>query len=174
MLIVKHTTEHKKVADESMTITIAINTDAVNTLDLSPAHTVIKPLLLDGTIASHEQQLNFAIDYPLEPGDPRELPEIPELRLWFIRLDAKYPWLPFLLDWKAGELGRYAAMLVPHQFSAKEGIQYNPEALEIFLMHKIFILSDWLKQQDIPWQSRLKSMAQMLGYELDDAFFEMF
>jgi hypothetical protein len=157
-----------------MTITIAINTDAVNTLDLSPAHTVINPLLQDGTIASHEQQLNFAIDYPLEPGDPRELSEIPELRLWFIRLDAKYPWLPFLLDWKTGELGRYTAMLVPHQFSAKEGIQYNPEALEIFLMHKIFVLSDWLKQQNVPWQSRLKSMAQMLGYELDDAFFEMF
>ncbi|MEJ1932591.1 CRR6 family NdhI maturation factor [Nostoc sp. NIES-2111] len=157
-----------------MTITIAINTDAVNTLDLSPAHTVINPLLKEGSIASHEQQLKFAIEYPLEPGDPRELSEIPELRLWFIRLDAKYTWLPFLLDWKAGELGRYTAMLVPHQFSAKEGIQYNPEALEIFLMHKIFVLSDWLKQQDIPWQSRLKSMAQMLGYELDDAFFEMF
>lgn len=157
-----------------MTITIAINTDTVNTLDLSPAYKVINPLLEQGTIASQEQQLNFAIDYPLEPGDPRELSEIPELRLWFIRLDAKYPWLPFLLDWKAGELGRYAAMLVPHQFSAKEGIQYNPEALEIFLMHKIFVLSDWLKQKDIPWQSRLKSMAQMLGYELEDGFFEMF
>ncbi|HEY9801020.1 MAG TPA: CRR6 family NdhI maturation factor [Leptolyngbyaceae cyanobacterium] len=157
-----------------MTITIAINTDTVNTLDLSPAYKVINPLLEQETIATHEQQLNFTIDYPLEPGDPRELSEIPELRLWFIRLDAKYPWLPFLLDWKSGELGRYAAMLVPHQFSAKEGIQYNPEALEIFLMHKIFVLSDWLKQQNIPWQSRLKSMAQMLGYELEDAFFEMF
>jgi hypothetical protein len=65
-------------------------------------------------------------------------------------------------------------MLVPHQFSSKEGIQYNPEALEIFLMHKIFVLGDWLKQQDIPSLSRLKSMAQMLGYELDDAFFEIF
>jgi len=29
------------------------------------------------------------------------------------------------------ELARYTAMLVPHQFSSKEGIQYNPEALEI-------------------------------------------
>jgi hypothetical protein len=90
-----------------------------------------------------------------------------------VRLDAKYPWLPFLLDWKAGELARYAAMLVPHQFSSKEGIQYNPEALEIFLMHKIFILSDWLHKQDIASPSRLKSLAQILGYELDDAFFEM-
>ncbi|BAZ53890.1 hypothetical protein NIES4103_65740 [Nostoc sp. NIES-4103] len=156
-----------------MTITIAINTDSINNLDLSPALTVIEQLLQEG-VASHEQQLRFDIDFPLEPGDPRELSEIPELRLWFVRLDAKYPWLPFLLDWKAGELARYTAMLVPHQFSSKEGIQYNPEALEIFLMHKIFVLSDWLKQQNIPWQSRLKSMAQMLGYELDDALFEIF
>ncbi|MCX7594714.1 MAG: CRR6 family NdhI maturation factor [Fischerella sp.] len=157
-----------------MTITIALNSDSINALDLSPAATVIERLLQQGAIASHEQQLRFEIDYSLEPGDPRELPEIPEVRLWFVRLDARYPWLPFLLDWKAGELARYTAMLVPHQFSSKQGIQYNPEALEIFLMHKIFILNDWLKQQGIPSQSRLQSLAQMLGYELDDAFFEMF
>ncbi|WP_066380523.1 CRR6 family NdhI maturation factor [Anabaena sp. CA = ATCC 33047] len=157
-----------------MTITIALNSESVNSLDLSPVNTVIHRLLQEGAIATQEQQLQFNIDYPLEPGDPRELSEIPELRLWFVRLDAKYPWFPFLLDWKAGELARYTAMLVPHQFSVKEGIQYNPEALEIFLMHKIFILSEWLKQQNIPWQARLKSMAQILGYELDDALFEIF
>lgn len=156
-----------------MAIAIALNPDSINTLDLSPALEVIEPLLQEG-VASHEQQLIFNINYLLEPGDPRELSEIPELRLWFIRLDAKYPWLLFLLDWKAGELARYTAMLVPHQFTAKEGIQYNPEALEIFLMHKIFVLTDWLKQQNIPSTSRLKSMAQMLGYELDEGLFEMF
>jgi hypothetical protein len=64
-------------------------------------------------------------------------------------------------------------MLVPHEFHKKEGIQYNPEALEIFLMHKIFILSNWLKQNQIPARFRLKSLAQMLGYELEDGFFEM-
>ncbi|MEA5506262.1 CRR6 family NdhI maturation factor [Halotia wernerae UHCC 0503] len=166
-----------------MTITIALNADSINNLDLSPALMVIDELLPEEAMsddkthsvyASYEQQLRFDIDYPLEPGDPRELSEIPELRLWFVRLDAKYPWLPFLLDWKAGELARYTAMLVPHQFSSKEGIQYNPEALEIFLMHKIFILSDWLKQQNLPSLSRLKYMAQMFGYELDDALFERF
>ncbi|HLP88926.1 MAG TPA: CRR6 family NdhI maturation factor [Nostocaceae cyanobacterium] len=156
-----------------MTIAIAINHNSINTLDLSPAITVIESLLQNGNITQHEQQLKFEINYEREPGDPRELSEIPEIRLWFVRLDAKYPWLPFLLDWKSGELGRYGAMLVPHQFSAKEGIQYNPEALEIFLMHKIFILTDWLKQQGIPSQFRLKSFAQMLGYDLDDGFFEL-
>jgi len=159
---------------DSMTITIAINTDHINSLDLSPIVTEIEKLLQDGTIASEEQQLRFDIDYSLEPGDPRELSEIPEVRMWFIRLDTRYPWLPFLLDWKAGEFARYAAMLVPHQFSTREGIQYNPEALEIFLMHKLFVLNDWLQQQGIPSKSRLQSMAQLLGYELDDALFEMF
>lgn len=156
----------------SMT-TIALDSQSVNNLDLSPAQTVIESLLQNGAIASFEQQLNFDINYPREPEDPRELSEIPELRLWFLRLDARYPWLPFLLDWKAGELARYIAMLVPHQFSAKEGIQYNPEALEIFLMQKLFVLTDWLKQQGIPSQSRLKSMGQLLGYDLDDSLFDL-
>ena len=123
-----------------MTITIAINTDTINNLDLSPASEVMEELLQEGAIASREQQLRFEINYTLEPGDPREISEVPEVRLWFVRLDARYPWLPFLLDWKTGELARYTAMLVPHQFSSKEGIQYNPEALEIFLMHKISTL----------------------------------
>lgn len=156
-----------------MTITIALNSDCLDKLDLSPAVTVIEKLLQEGAIASHEQQLYFDINYLREPQDPRELSEIPEVRLWFIRLDAKYPWLPFLLDWKAGEFARYAAMLVPHQFSTREGIQYNPEALEIFVMHKLFVLMDWMQQQGIESKSRLKSMAQMLGYELDDALFEL-
>jgi hypothetical protein len=155
-----------------MTIAIALNSNSINNLDISPAQTAIAKLLHEGAMANHEQELRFEIDYPRDPTDPRELSEIPEIRLWFIRLDARYPWLPFLLDWKAGELARYTAMLVPHQFNRTEGIQYNPESLEIFVMEKVFILTDWLNQQGIPSQSRIKSMAQMLGYELDDAFFD--
>ncbi|NTW20496.1 MAG: CRR6 family NdhI maturation factor, partial [Nostocales cyanobacterium W4_Combined_metabat2_030] len=145
-----------------MTITITLNNDFIYSLDISPALMVIEPLLQEGSISSHEQQLRLEINYEREANDPRELSEIPEVRLWFIRLDSKYPWLPFLLDWKAGELARYAAMLIPHQFSSKEGVQYNPEALEIFLMHKIFILSDWLQKQNIASPSRLKSLAQIM------------
>lgn len=156
-----------------MTITIALNADSINTLDLAPALSVIEPLLQAGAIALHEQQIQFQIDYPREPEDPRELPEIPEIRLWFVRLDALYPWLPFLLDWKAGELTRYTAMLVPHQFHPKDGIQYNPEALEIFVMHKIFVLTNWLRGQKIEGRSRLKAIAQIFGYELDDGLFDL-
>ncbi|NJK53582.1 MAG: CRR6 family NdhI maturation factor [Leptolyngbyaceae cyanobacterium SU_3_3] len=150
---------------------IHLSADQINAIDLSPALAVIEPLLSE--VASHEQTVQFAIDYPLEAGDPRELPEVPEVRLWFIRLDALYPWLPFLLDWKAGEFARYTAMLVPHQFHPKDGIQYNPEALEIYVMHKTFGLMIWMQQQGIEGKSRLKAMTQMLGYEIEDDFFDL-
>ena len=156
-----------------MSIVISLNSDCIHNFNLSPIQTVIEKMLKSGDISALEQQLKFEIDYPRDPEDPRELSEIPEIRLWFIRLDAYYPWLPFALDWKAGELARYTAMLVPHQFHKAEGIQYNPEALEIFLMNKIFVLTDWLNQQGIVGKSKLISMSKMLGYELDDAFFDV-
>jgi hypothetical protein len=62
--------------------------------------------------------VGFELNWTKELGDPREKCEIPDIRLWFLRLDAEYPWLPVALDWRAGELARYAAMLVPHQVRA--------------------------------------------------------
>ena len=157
-----------------MTIQIPVNATAIHTLDISAVKDAIAPLLGDrNTLLAKEQQLTFAIDYPREETDPRELSEIAEIRLWFIRLDTVYPWLPFMLDWKAGELARYTAMLIPHQFHRTDGIQYNPEALEIFVMHKTLLLIDWMEQQGIESRSRLKAMTQMLGYELDDGFFDL-
>ena len=156
-----------------MSIMVSINAQHINNLDLSPVQTVIDKWLAERAIAQNEQQLQFEIEYPREEFDPREISEIPEVRLWFIRLDSCYPWLPFLLDWKTGELARYAAMLVPHQFHRSEGIQYNPEALEMFLMHKIFVLTDWLNQQGIPGKSKLMAMSQMFGYDLEEAFFDV-
>ena len=153
-----------------MTVNIALDTNVIDSLDLSPIKKAIAELPANKAIAEYEQQLQFTINYQLSATDPRELSEVPEIRLWFVRLDGMYPWLPFLLDWKSGELARYCAMLVPHQFSRSEGIIYNPEALEIFVMQKIFILSDWLKQKDLPSNFRLKSFAKLFGYEIDDVF----
>jgi hypothetical protein len=153
-----------------MSLEIIVNKNLVESLNLSDVDRAIEKLIQEGEINKYEQQLQLKIDYPRDRDDPRELSEIPEVRLWFVRLDAKYPWLPFLLDWKTGELARYAAMLVPHQFSRSEGIQYNPEALEIFVMHKLFLLHNWLQQNKIPSQFRLKSMAQIFGYEIEDDF----
>ncbi len=154
-----------------MTI-VSVGNHALLSLDRSPIVAVI-----DRWLAAHPQQfdlnLRFAIEYPQDPSDPRELSEIPEVRLWFIRVDACYPHLPLLLDWQAGELSRYVAMLIPHQFSRQAGIQYNPEALEIWVMQRVFLLTDWLERQQIADRMRLKFMAQMLGYELDDGLFEL-
>ncbi|XHU96469.1 MAG: CRR6 family NdhI maturation factor [cyanobacterium endosymbiont of Rhopalodia gibba] len=164
-----------------MTHTIVLQLDHLIRLDLSPVTTIVEPILIQiaqpqaspNEIVSYEQTLSFEINYPRSPSDIRELSEIPEVRLWFVRLDSIYPWMPFILDWKGGELARYFAMLVPHQFSRTEGIQYNPEALEIFIMHKIFTLSDWLKYRRIPSMARLQSMAKMFGYDLDKDFFQL-
>ncbi|MGB3137320.1 MAG: CRR6 family NdhI maturation factor, partial [Nodosilinea sp.] len=134
---------------------------------------VIEPLLAGGKLPHGEVGLRFVVDISRDPTDPRELSELPEVRLWFIRLDTCYPWLPLVLDWEAGELGRYAAMLVPHQFSPTDGIRYNPEGLEIFMMAKIFDIAAWLSSQGITSFTRLKFMTQMLGYEIDDGLFEL-
>ncbi len=156
-----------------MSYTITLNADAINALNLESANSILTPLLADKKLDSDTIKIHFEIDYPRDPTDPRELSEIPEIRLWFIRLDAYYPWLPLFLDWEAGELGRYAAMLVPHQFSPQEGIRYNPEGLEIFVMHKVFAISAWMLQQGIDARSKLKFMTQVLGYELDDGLFDL-
>ncbi|XP_058180992.1 protein CHLORORESPIRATORY REDUCTION 6, chloroplastic isoform X2 [Rhododendron vialii] len=122
-----------------------------------------------------ERTIGFTINYTKEdPNDPRELSELGEVRLWFVRLDAACPWLPVLLDWRAGELARYAAMLVPHQMSLKMGVVFNPEALELFVMNKVFIVYTWLKQHNIP-KPRIKArdMARMLGFGIGDELFDL-
>ena len=158
-------------------VLITVTPDQLSRLDLSPVtdwleqnvdlslHHIDEPVL-----ESIEKQVKLEIQFPRQDGDPRELSEIPEVRLWFLRLDSRYPWFPLCLDWKDGEFTRYAAMLVPHEFHRVDGIQFNPEALDLFVMAKVFILADWLKKYQLPAQFRVKSLAQLLGYDLDDAF----
>lgn len=155
---------------KAMAAAISLNQQILEQLDLRPAQGAIASLMAD---PSTEAAIRFEIDYPREETDPRELSEIPEVRLWFVRLDAAYPWLPLYLDWQGGELSRYGAMLIPHQFHPTEGIQYNPEALEIWVMAKVFVLHRWLVDHQLGGNGRLKAMTQMLGYELDDAFFAL-
>jgi hypothetical protein len=147
---------------------ININHTAIINLDITPAKLFIDKILDKST----DELLQFKIFFDREPSDPRELSEIPEVRLWFIRLDAVYPWLPYILDWREGELGRYAAMLVPHEFHQTTGIEYNFEALQIFVMQKIFVISNWLKAQGIDSTDKLQQMTQVLGYEIDQEFFD--
>ncbi len=154
-----------------MTITIKLTKDSIDHLDLSPLQRELEPILTQGNLTEYEQQFQFQFDYPREESDPREWSEVPEVRLWFLRLDTVYPWFIFFLDWRNGELARYTAMLVPHQFSRAEGIQFNPEALELFVMRKVFVLYDWFKQQEMSGYGRITSFSQMLGYDVDESFF---
>ncbi|XP_043703082.1 protein CHLORORESPIRATORY REDUCTION 6, chloroplastic-like [Telopea speciosissima] len=155
---------------------IVIDDDIIRHLDLSPI------CRADGFISLSsepkellERKVGFTINYTREdPHDLRELSEFPDIRLWFLRLDTTYPWLPVVLDWRAGELARYAAMLVPHQTSMRMGIVFNPEALELFVMRKVFIVYSWLKQHNVP-KPKLKTtdMARMLGFGIGDELFDL-
>ncbi|MEO0540450.1 MAG: CRR6 family NdhI maturation factor [Cyanobacteria bacterium P01_A01_bin.105] len=154
-----------------MSDAISLTIEHLAQLNLAPAHAALAGLLAQPSL--DHPTLKFEIDFPQEPGDPRELSEIPEVRLWFIRLDGQYPWLPLYLDWEVGELARYTAMLVPHQFSPVDGIRYNPEALEIYVMGKVFDIHHWLQLHQLDGLKRLQQMTQMLGYELDDGLFQL-
>lgn len=153
--------------------TLALTPEVLAQLDLTAAQHLLDPLVGTPDILDPEVKLQFEIEFPKDPSDPRELSEIPEVRLWFVRLDTHYPWLPYILDWEAGELARYTAMLVPHQFSPKDGIRYNPEALEIFVMGKIFVITQWLHHQGVTQFTRVKFMTQLLGYEIEDGLFQL-
>jgi hypothetical protein len=152
---------------------ITVNTQQFETLDLSPVTSVLEHWIETQTLFDHEQSIQFQIDYPQDPEQSQELPDIPEVRLWFLRLDSIYPWLPYWLDWKTGELTRYAAMMVPHEFSKREGILFNPQALDLFLMQKIFVLHHWLNQQGITRPNTLKQMTELFGYALEDSLFTL-
>jgi hypothetical protein len=153
-----------------VTFKIIISAESIQNLDLVSVKEIVEKWRENGELIANHQNIKLEIDYPRDRDDPRELSEIPEIRLWFIRLDACYPWFPYLIDWKSGELARYAAMLVPHWFIKEKGIEYNMEALEIFVMQKTFALMEWMKANNAQSRAIVKSMHQMLGFDLDDSF----
>ena len=60
------------------------------------------------------------------------------------------------------------------QMSMRMGVVFNPEALELFVMKKVFAVETWLKQQNHP-KPRLKTadMARMLGFGVGDELFDL-
>jgi hypothetical protein len=125
---------------------ITVNVQQLEALDLAPVSEVLDQWIATQTLFDREQSIQFQIDYPQDSEQAQELPDIPEVRLWFLRVDSIYPWLPYWLDWKSGEL---------------------------FLMQKIFVLHHWLKQQGITRPNKLKQMAELFGYELEDSLFAL-
>ena len=150
---------------------VLINAAAIRQLDLSPlASSMDRPLteLLDqGPV------LELTFDWPREADDPRELAECPEPRLWALRADARFPWLPLLLERDHGSLIRHVAMVVPHDFSRTEGLRFEPQALELWITHRLMQLDDLCRNHGRSMRGNLSQMAAALGYELDDSFWSL-
>ncbi len=140
----------------------------VRGLDLSPLASLAG--LAPAELLSVASGLEIAFDWPRQAEDPRELSEIPELRLWSLRADALHPWLPLVLERSGGQLTRHVAMLLPHGFSRTEGIRFAPESLELWITQRLFLLDHWAAAAGIECRANLGQMAAVLGYELDPGF----
>ncbi|MBV2350479.1 CRR6 family NdhI maturation factor [Synechococcus sp. HK05] len=116
--------------------------------------------------------LELTFEWPRASDDPRELSEIPELRVWSLRADALCPWLPLLLDRSSGQLTRHVAMLLPHSFSRSEGIRFAPDSLELWMTHRLFLLDHWSRGHGLNCRGNLEQMAAVLGFELDGSFWQ--
>jgi len=116
--------------------------------------------------------LQMQFDWPRPAEDPREASEIPELRLWSLRADATCPWLPLVLERSSGQLARHVAMLLPHGFTRSEGLRFAPEALELWITHRLFWLDGWTQSQGLNCRQNLAQMAAVLGYEVDPGFWQ--
>ncbi|MFM7237441.1 MAG: CRR6 family NdhI maturation factor [Cyanobium sp.] len=147
---------------------LTVSTEQIRRLDLSPlsplASLPLEQLLsLGGT-------LELTLLWPTPPEDPRELSEIPEVRLWCLRADAEMPWLPLILERSSGILARHVAMLLPHRFSRNEGLQFAPESLELWISHRLFQLDALSRDAGQNCRQGLGQMAATLGYDLDPEF----
>ena len=124
-------------------------------------------------LLEHSASLALSFDWPRASDDPRELSEIPELRVWSLRADAACPWLPLVLERSSGQLARHVAMLLPHSFSRSEGLRFAPEALELWISHRLFVLDGWARARGLNCRQSLSQMAAVLGYELDTGFWQL-
>lgn len=147
---------------------VSLSRQQIQGLDLSPLRQWM--LLPVAELLSLAGSLNLKFDWPTAADDPRELSEIPEVRLWSLRADAEFPWLPFLLERTGGTLARHVAMLLPHRFSRNEGLQFAPDSLELWISHRLFQLDALSRPGGMDCRKGLGQMAAVLGYELDPSF----
>ena len=152
---------------------VTINAKAIRTLSLQALSAWMERPLQELLDAGAVLELRY--DWPREVDDPRELSECPEPRLWALRADARYPWLPLLLDRTGGSLAQHVAMLVPHDFSPSEGIRFDPQALELWITHRLMLLNQLGSSSELSGGQRgnLSLMAASLGFELDGGFWEL-
>ncbi len=149
---------------------LLIGPGAIRQLDLAPLDpwTSLEP----ASLVKGGAELILQFDWPRESEDPRELSEIPEIRLWSLRADAAYPWLPLVLERSSGQLARHVAMLLPHSFTRNEGIRFADESLELWITHRLFVLDGWAQSHGLSCRQGLGQMAAVLGFELDANFWD--
>lgn len=147
---------------------IAVSPEAIRSLDLAPLASLLGRPPADYLARSGSMELQ--LEWPREADDPRELSEIPEVRLWSLRADALCPWLPLMLERSGGQLTRHVAMLLPHGFSRQEGIRFAPESLELWITHRLFQLDEQARASGLNCRGGLAQMAAVLGFELDPGF----
>jgi len=147
---------------------VAVSAGAIRRLDLEP----LAPLLhlAPADYLQRSASVELQLQWPRQADDPRELSEIPELRLWSLRADALCPWLPLLLERSGGQLTRHVAMLLPHGFSRQEGIRFAPESLELWITQRLFLLDEQARAAGLNCRAGLAQMAAVLGFELDPQF----
>ena len=154
----------------ALPLSLSIGADQIRNLDLAPLAGLGQLAVADLVAAAG--QLDLQLDWPRDPEDPRELSELPEVRLWCLRADALLPWLPLLLERSGGQLTRHVAMLLPHGFSRTEGIRFAPESLELWITHRLFLLDARSSSAGVAARQGLAQMAAVLGFDLDPAFWQ--
>jgi len=130
---------------------IPVSNEDIRELRIAPVRQFLQPYLDDPAKMSQliKQQISFDIQFMMQEDDPREFCDVPEIRLWFLRLDAAFPWLPAMLELRSGTLALYSAMLVPHVMDRQGGLQFDDQALDLFLTYKSFICYQWLKENGV-------------------------
>eukprot|EP00958_Prasinococcus_capsulatus_P029335 scaffold7390_cov420-Prasinococcus_capsulatus_cf.AAC.3 len=129
----------RQVVGMSQVQVIPVSNEDIRELRIAPVRQFLQPYLDDPAKMSQliKQQISFDIQFMMQEDDPREFCDVPEvrvqcsplsspslltvcscanlqIRLWFLRLDAAFPWLPAMLELRSGTLALYSAMLVPH------------------------------------------------------------
>ena len=158
------------MASASPWMPLTISVDQVQALSLAPLAALQQQSA--SALLQRGAGLELTFAWPRPQDDPRELSEIPELRLWSLRADAACPWLPLVLERSGGQLARHVAMLLPHQFNRSDGLRFAPESLELWITHRLFVLDDWARAAGVNCRHNLGQMAAVLGFELDPGFWD--
>jgi hypothetical protein len=65
-------------------------------------------------------------------------------------------------------------MFLVWQMSRRLGLVFNPEALELFGMNKLFLLHTWLNAHKVPKPAvRINDMMRILGFGISEQLYSL-